>query len=255
MKEKIFVITAAGGNGTVIQVLNKPLTRQEYSLLGNQLLNKAKSFGAEQAGFLLLNSRHLEMAGGEFCGNAARSGAIVFSEIIGGQRVTFTISGYKGEVKGRVKKLKENFYFVECKFPHLPVSLKEAYLFNKEKVNIVDLGGIVHVVLESPFPAEEELYKKIHKKIIKELSLQEKSAVGVIWIKRLNKEVKMHPVVWVKKVDTFFYEHSCGSGTIAVAKVTQLPSVIQPTGKKIIAEITPKEVILKSEMEVVYRGN
>ena len=76
--------------------------------------------------------------------------------------------------------------------------------------------------------------------------------MGVIWIERFSKEVRMHPVVWVKDVDTFFYEQSCGSGTIAVSKVTGIPSVVQPTGKKIEAEITSEAIILKSEMEVIY---
>jgi hypothetical protein len=61
----------------------------------------------------------------------------------------------------------------------------------------------------------------------------------------------MHPVVWVKAIDSFFYEESCGSGTIAVGRVTGASSVVQPTEKIISVGFTERAVVLESEMEVV----
>ena len=252
MKNKVFVITAAGGNGTAIEILEKPLTRPEYVKRGNELLKRMEPFGAEQAGFLIPKINHFEMAGGEFCGNAARSAALLFSEIQQKQKVSFTMSGYKGMVRGRVKKFSERIYEVECVFENFPIKEKEAKLSNGQKVKIVDLEGIIHVIIEVPFPKEKEVYQNTHKEITKELNLERRSAVGVIWIEKTNNTVKMHPVVWVREVDTFFYETSCGSGAIAVGKVTGICSIIQPTGKEIEVRFTPEAVILKSEMEIVH---
>jgi diaminopimelate epimerase len=254
MRGNIFVITAAGGNGTAIRVLDQPLTRTEYAKEGNELLRKTELFGAEQAGFLIPKDNHFEMAGGEFCGNAARSAAILLSEIQQKPKVSFTMSGFDGTVNATVKKTGDKTYFVECVFPDFRVIKQDVTLPKGQEATIVDLGGIVHVVLNAPFPRERKIYQALHKEITQKLNLGNRSAVGVIWIEKINNAVKMHPVVWVKEVDTFFYEKSCGSGTIAVGKVTGVCSVIQPTGKKIEVEITPKAVILKSDMEVVYIG-
>lgn len=89
-----YIITAAGGNGTAISIIQKPLTREEYISLGKQLGNDYDSCGAEQAGFLILSSNHFEMAGGEFCGNASRSAAVLFSELKDENRITFSVRFY-----------------------------------------------------------------------------------------------------------------------------------------------------------------
>jgi len=255
MKKKVFVITAAGGNGTAIRILEHALSRAEYASQGKQLLQDMERFGAEQAGFLIPENNHFEMAGGEFCGNAARSAAILLSEIQRKPRVSFTMSGYNGIVSATVKKTGKNTYFVECVFPGLLADRRDITLSNGQHATVVDLGGIVHVVIEAPFPSEKNAYQAAHRAITRELNFENRSAVGVIWIERVKDSVKIHPVVWVKDVDTFFYEQSCGSGTIAVSKVTGAHSIIQPTGKKIEAEITPEAIILRSEMEVVYIGD
>jgi len=253
MKSRTFVITAAGGNGTAIQILDHALSRAEYAEQGKQLLEKMERFGAEQAGFLIPKNNHFEMAGGEFCGNGSRSAAVLLSEIQQKPKVSFTVSGFDGVVTAKVRKTSDKTYFVEGIFPGLSTIRKDITLSDGQKVKIIDLGGIVHVILEAPFPSQRNVYQTIHKKITRELNLENRSAVGVIWIEHLKGAIKMHPVVWVKEVDSFFYEQSCGSGTIAVSKVTGIPSVIQPTGKKIEAEITPEAVILRSDMEVVYK--
>ena len=59
-------------------------------------------------------------------------------------------------------------------------------------------------------------------------------------------------VVWVRSVDTFFYESSCGSGAIAACAVTGVSDIVQPTGKIIRAEINDDLVSLKSDVEVIY---
>jgi diaminopimelate epimerase len=255
MKNSIYVITAAGGNGTAIRILEHALSRADYASQGKQLGLDMERFGAEQTGFLIPSDDHLEMAGGEFCGNASRSAAILLSEIHQKPRVSFTVSGYNGTVSSVVEKTGDKKYFVESVFPGFSAEQRNIVLSNGQKAAIVDLGGIVHVVIEAPFPSKEDDYKAEHQAITKELNFEQRSCVGVVWIQRSKNAVKMHPVVWVKDVDTFFYEQSCGSGTIAVSKVTGIHSIIQPTGQKIEAEITPEKIVLRSDMEVIHSAD
>jgi diaminopimelate epimerase len=251
MNKKIYLITAAGGNGTAIQVLDQALTREQYIERGTELGNSMEADGAEQAGFLIPSDSHFEMAGGEFCGNASRAAALLFSEILAQRAVSFTVSGFDGTVSASVEKKSDQTYFVQCTFPGMPTQQESVVLSNDQHADIIDLGGIVHVVIEGVFPSERAAYESAHKAISKELGFEDRGAVGVVWYERVDdKTVKMYPVVWVKDVKTFFYEKSCGSGTIAVGKVTGLTSIIQPTGKRIEAIITDDAVILQSEMEI-----
>ena len=74
----------------------------------------------------------------------------------------------------------------------------------------------------------------------------------MVWIERKDDSVAIHPVVWVRSIDTFFYESSCGSGTIAACAVTSVSDIIQPTGKIIRAEVDGDFVTLESDMEVIH---
>lgn len=242
---KTYVIKAAGGNPTAIRTIKNQLTRKQFEKFGADLMLETESFGVEQAGFLVQKDSqfHFEMSGGEFCGNAARSAALVISQITGKPENSFTMSGYKGVVQSHVDGNN-----VRCEFKGLP-TLKKESLFNGAKLTVVDLGGIVHVVIEDEFP---ENYKIVHKQITQELGLQNRDAVGVLWIQKNGKSVNLNPVVWVKSIDTFFYETACGSGSIAVVKATGVKEVTQPSGQVINATITKDSVVLESAMEIVF---
>jgi histidine racemase len=245
-----YLVTAAGGNGTAVRVIDSPLTRDQYAQEGKKLGKDMEPFGAEQAGFLIPSQHHFEMSGGEFCGNASRSVAVLLANMLGTREVAFTVSGYNGNVKGVVDKQDDHHYVASCSFPGMPVDERTVRLIDGRAATVVDLGGIVHVILEEKFPAEPEAYQAQHRAITKELGFEKRGAVGVVWIEKTADTVKMYPVVWVKDVDTFFYEQSCGSGTIAVAKVTGLTSIVQPTGQTIEAKISPSAVTLTSNMEI-----
>lgn len=191
------------------------------------------------------------MAGGEFCGNATRSAAVLLHQKHGKETMSFTVSGFKGTVNASVKRLNDSKYFVEAEFPGMRVATDQVVLADGSSASVVDLGGIVHVVIEGEFPSGSDDYSRRHRQIVDQLDLANRDAVGVIWFKKSADAVVMHPVVWVRAVDTFYYESSCGSGTIAVGGVTGAHSIVQPSGKPISAEIYEGGVVLKSEMEVV----
>ena len=188
------VITAAGGNGTAIEIIDDPLTRMEYSSRGRLLGENAEKLGTEQAGFIVLSQGHFEMAGGEFCGNASRAAAVLFSELRNARDVSFTVSGFKGVVHATVDKRADGKYSVYCRFPGMSVDVRPAKSRGRT-VDVVDLGGIVHVVIEDKFPAQQDTHQEIHHRLTEELNLRERDAVGVVWVERKGDSVEIHPVV------------------------------------------------------------
>ncbi|MDP3899842.1 MAG: hypothetical protein Q8Q23_02055 [bacterium] len=248
MKSNIFIITAAGGNATAIEITPAELDHVEYSRQGKKLMARTQQYGVEQCGFLIPEANHFEMSGGEFCGNAARAASILFSQLNGSPNVTFSMSGLAGTVTGTVKRKRDNVYDVTCVFQGMEIIQRKVWIEGKP-AELVDLGGIVHVVLESAFPAD---YEAQHRRIVQKLHLSEKDAVGVCWVERKNRSVTIHPVVWVRGIDSFFYESSCGSGSIAAGKTQNVSSVIQPTGQSIEVEFSESTITLHSEMEVTH---
>jgi diaminopimelate epimerase len=249
---KTFIVTAAGGNATAIRVIEQALSRSEYEREGTILMAETEPRGSEQCGFLVLADRHLEMSGGEFCGNASRAAAVLFAIFDRAENVSFSVSGFNGTVAGKVSRLSEKKFLAQCKFPGLPADSQNVIVLGNQPATLVDLGGIVHVVIDAPFPENPEKYQAAHRAICKELRLENRDAVGVVWISQNAGVVTMHPVVWVRTINTFFYETSCGSGTIAVGKTTNARRVIQPTGQVIEVEVRENEIVLASEMEVTH---
>ena len=87
------------------------------------------------------------------------------------------------------------------------------------EVPVVDFGGILHLVLRG-VPATKENFKVIKDCIMAKFN---PPAMGVMFCDgEMKKEgdsliCQMTPVVYVKDVDTTYFEGSCGSGTTACA--------------------------------------
>ena len=83
---------------------------------------------------------------------------------------------------------------------------------------------------------------------IHHFNLDYSEAVGVMFCERERGLLKINPIVWVKSIDTLFYETACGSGTTAVCMVeaflnqkSQEIDVLQPSGMVITAKIVYSE--------------
>ena len=245
-----FVVAAAGGNLTAIGIFAELPNRSRCVVCGKYFMKKYASLKVEQAGLLTVDSNslpHFEMSGGEFCGNAARSAAVILSKRLLKNDVHFTMSGFKGIVKSRVSQISDRRYDVLSIFPKMKWKVCRV----AEQVCLVDLGGIVHVVIFGDFPVSD--YREKHRAYMEELSLTDRDAVGVTWAEELSGQVSINPVVWVKELDTFFHETSCGSGSIAAALARGFSSVVlQPSGEGISVHLGGSFISLRSSMEVVH---
>lgn len=246
---KINVYNAAGGNPTAI-IFNSSCAKNDYAAI-NHLIQKAYP-DIEQVGFYenADGIPRLQMAGGEFCGNATRSMACLLAEMNPDKKkFQFQVSGFDELVNAEVENQGNGKYFCTAEFKGLNGEITETELDGK-KVKIVDLGGIVHIVVQkNDFPIREDNITKNMKAIKDKLGV-DNDAVGVLWVNREGSGVYMRPVVWVRDIDTCYDETSCGSGTIAVALVENKDtSVIQPTSETIDAKFEKDSLILASNMQ------
>lgn len=215
-----------GGNTTAL-VLQKPKDQFEKVRINNQIL---KAFpDVEQVGFVWQynDNNYLEMAGGEFCGNAARSAIYKLIEKKKALNLIFIIDGQPTKLTGG--KYSNGDIWVQIPFEG------ERY-FEIDNYFIVLIKGITNVVIEkNSFFTSQKAAKIEAKKILEKLDLLKYSASGVIFLIQKKQQYFMEPVVWVKKIKTFFYETACGSGTAAVGEYlfnknkTTIQQIIQPS--------------------------
>ena len=254
-----YAISAAGGNVTNIEIVPQALSREEYAERGHRLMKALSIHKPEQSGFLVHPDNvtpHFEMAGGELCVNALRAAAILATGIPREERcLTMTVSGLKSPVECLVIPLGKIWgdmkYRVTASFSGMVREVK-VIEYDGIRATIVDLGGIVHVIVSAPFPKD---YENVHGKICEAFGLSGREAVGVVWIEDAGDAIAIHPVVWVRDVDTFFYETSCGSGSIAAVVATLSTDgskdVIQPTGFRMTVTMRGGIIELSSDIEVL----
>ncbi|MFO7748798.1 MAG: hypothetical protein R6V54_01760 [Desulfobacteraceae bacterium] len=248
---KISVFDAAGGNPTAI-CYDTDCTQNDYPML-NKLIQRAHPW-VEQVGFYREDCSlpRLEMAGGEFCGNAARSFACLLKELNPGKDgFQFHISGFAPPVTAEVTRTGTGKFACSAGFKGLDAEKREGRLDGKP-VTIVDLGGIVHIMVkETDFPVNGNGAAGEMLAIKNRLGI-DGSAVGVVWLREEMEKLYMRPVVWVRDINTCLEESSCGSGTIAVAAALEKNvSVVQPSGEPIDVCFNKNTLVLSSSMEKI----
>lgn len=259
--EKVnYKILNPGGNKTGI-VYGLSYTKEERKMINDYILKENKD--VEQIGFLDKDKKVLEMAGGEFCVNATRC---AIYEILKGNigKISLSVSGYNGKIIGGIAK--NNIVYANME---LKRDISEIIELN-EKSGIVNLDGITLIVLD--IDESIEYIKKLRenekdtklelKKLMKELDFKSE-AVGVILLEKENKNLKINPIIWVKSVDTLYYETACGSGSLATAiylyskKEKKKLDILQPSGYKISVKLDIRDNIIEKGVVsgFVYENN
>jgi D-alanyl-D-alanine dipeptidase/diaminopimelate epimerase len=245
MRKTATVAKIADGNETAIQII-KGARKSGDEQAGKALMNAFPS--VEQAGLLYIDSDRLEMAGGEFCGNASAVAAVLLTNKSGEPSAYYSVSGFEGSVAAEVASIGDNRYRVRATFNVMSYKV-ESSRYKGRQLCVVDMKGIVHVLIEAVFPASN--YESQQRKIVDELNLGNREAVGVIWYEQQAGQVKIDPVVWVKEIDTLYYESACGSGAIAVALATDNRKILQPTGAYINVYATGDKVTTECEVTII----
>lgn len=271
-----------GGNDTYLCV-SEGETRSAYRDVDELIRNRQPHF--EQGGFLEPCQSpavtRLQMAGGEFCGNAARCvAAWVANEYFGkrryadlirydaveqvGNRLEFRIevSGASRPLSAHCLRMGEDFW-VEVEMPvgSRLRHTKHAVEFDGKPVPVhkVEMEGIVHLVIDQrklPFNEAPSTQRKLLEKLETELQLSNEPAIGLIWSNADDQrgaiDISIDPVVFVRATDSLIYESACGSGSLAAAivhcsadKRSSTTSVKQPSANAIAARLVKKDGVVQ----------
>ena len=195
---------------------------------------------AEQVGFvcppLQAGAGRIEMAGGEFCGNAARSFGMLTAQKLGGlSRVLVEVSGCEGPVAVDVDLEAGT---ARAQMP-LPREVRPARV-DGHSGTLVDLGGIAHLVVEDVPPCLD--FFRRAEPLLRDIPGPE--AYGVIFLEG----DRLTPLVKVPAVGTLVWEGSCGSGSLAAAAAQ---SQSAPDGPFVRTYVQPAGTV---EASVVREG-
>jgi diaminopimelate epimerase len=205
------------GNITVF-VLNPPAGKAERTRAAKALM-AGSGLKAEQTGFVYPPREpgglwRLEMAGGEFCGNASRSFGLwvaVQSGLHGKHTVMIKTSGITEPVPVFVDTEAQT---AEIVIPG-PVSQTEMS-FEGERFPVYEFEGITHIIAEN-VPAGGEPARSLLRETDETFKAEGRElcdAFGVMFYDTAKKI--MRPAVWVRETDTLVFESSCGSGSAAL---------------------------------------
>lgn len=233
MYDNLDVVIADPAGNITIMVLT-PVDRKDYAQVAQKLL-KNKTLNGEQVAFMLPDSDRkqttnhndslsdndlsagypaMEMCGLEFCGNASRAFALYRSSLSVPHKneITVKVSGCDKPLTARIDHSTGN---VEMDMP-TPDEIRE---FTDKELSLnkggtlVCLDGIAHLILQDVPPMKDTF--EMLRDCIYENYDPDLPAFGVMFCDTVNQ--MMTPVVYVKDVDTTYFEGSCASGTVAAA--------------------------------------
>lgn len=252
IEELNYKILNPGGNKTALVYGN------EYTNFQKNLINKfimEKSSQVEQVGFLSNTTNHLEMAGGEFCINATRC---AIWEYLRGKKgeIELTVSGTTKKIIGKI--LEDKKVQIELK---IEKTIKDLFEI-RNNFTCIKIEGILIAILDEENSKkyiqklrknEEKAKNELKQIMITELNTEEK-AIGIMLLENNFGKQKINPIVWVKEIDTIFYETSCGSGSLGTAIYSYIKNkskkieLLQPSNFSIEIEIIGNEKFIEKSI-------
>lgn len=210
MKQNIRVRVADASGNITIFVLDH-FDRSQYQDIATQLLDM-EELGGEQVAFVT-GDNSMEMCGLEFCGNASRSFALMLAEerqIAGTAKIQVQVSGCN-EVLGVDVDPANRYTRIKMPLPVAVEQLTDTGIDFLEGACLVDLDGIMHAVVTDVEASESNF-------LLAKNYINNKYAPPAMGVMFFDSEKNfLTPVVYVRDVDTTYFEGSCGTGSTAVA--------------------------------------
>lgn len=207
----------------------------------------------EQAGFVreAYNTESgfdavLEMAGGEFCGNASMCAAawLAIRKNAGDMKARLKVSGTEEPVDVFLKKNEDGGFQADVLMPKA-LEIRETVLSDGEvsgSVPLVKWEGLSHVIIE-----EGSVFSYLGKgKAGAEAAVKNwcrslsAKGLGLMFLKGNGERLEMAPLVYIPGSDTIFWEHSCASGSSAAGMY-----LAQKTNREVTAELAQPGGVLK----------
>ena len=251
IREIRYTVLDPTGNITILA--ESPVPAEEQPSVAGNLM--ALEPDAEQTGFLSAgeNGPVMRMAGGEFCGNAAMSAAVLYAADQGIREgtVRVAVSGTPEPVAVEVSALPDGSMRGVIAMP-LPVSIREEQFPDGRVLPVVHFVGISHVIMETaPDRAEAE-------KLVREwCSFLKAESLGLMMLDR--DAGRLTPLVYVPGAGTLFWENACASGTTAVGAYLadkegiRSLSLHQPGGTLQVEKTADGKLLLTGTVRIRYK--
>lgn len=241
----------ANPTNNITLLVETPVSRELQPSVALELMKMEPT--AEQVGFIEKNDGefHLQMAGGEFCGNASMSAACAYAKEnnITSGKISISVSGAPKKVNVKIKKEGEIF-FADVEMPKADEITEVALPFNDSKIKLplVKKPGIYHLICEEKFSLEEA-----EKHMPEWCRILDADGLGFM----LLEGEKLTPIVYVPAANTLFRESSCASGTTACGEYLSKKSgkdieisLRQPGGTLKIKAGQNKNPVLSGKVEL-----
>lgn len=214
MADKLNILVANPAGNKTIFVLDR-FEKGEYINIANKLLEN-REINAQQVGFIIPavdgEPGRMEMCGQEFCGNASRSYALYLAKlrnIKGAGSVKIRVSGIEEELEVEVDTSSD---YTKISMP-IPLEIIPFPLKLCQDAQLVILNGILHLIVFDQ-PATLDFFNDSLASIREQYDAP---AIGVMFFDRRLRFLT--PVVWVRDINSIYFEGSCASGSVATAAV------------------------------------
>jgi hypothetical protein len=183
-----YKILNPGGNKTAL-VYNNKYTKQQKKLINKIIMDEYSE--VEQVGFLSKSDNRLEMAGGEFCMNAARCAIYEYAKD-NKDEIELFVSGTNNRLVGRI--LENNIVEIKLTVGKNINNLIET----KDDFTCINMDGILIAILNKEnskkyiegLKRNEKIFKQNLKQLmIKKFDSKEK-AIGIIFLEKINRKYK-----------------------------------------------------------------
>ena len=214
--------------GNITAIVESPVEIARQPSVAAAIMRRCPE--VEQVGFLRMLPEgdpiqaELRMAGGEFCGNASMSAAMLLQSGEGRKDREFAlrlrVSGASAPVDLLLRPEADNACLAEIRMPPALGIRETAFTCGevRDMLPLVRMEGISHLVVEpdSAFfsllrdrPAAEQAVRRF----CAELGAD---GLGLLFLEGEGSERSMTPLVYVPGSGTCFWENSCASGSAAV---------------------------------------
>lgn len=272
MKQEIdFIKFNPTQNMTVLVKTDHPAVT--YPHIAAQIMSYDNVY-AEQVGFIggakkQEAAAHLEMAGGEFCGNACMALAAYIASEEELESYEFTeimleVSGTDQLIRCQVKKQQQNEYFCQVTMP-VPQQIEQRtikYEGTDMDMVIVRYREFIHIVIE--VETFDEVMRKRAQALARLLGLTlGDKLIGILLYNSRSEELA--PLIFVPQLDSLIWERGCGSGTASVGAYLAwsrqgeiIQHIKQPGGAiKVMAEWNGTElerITIEGSVGIVAQG-
>ncbi|MFA9455245.1 diaminopimelate epimerase [Halalkalibacter sp. AB-rgal2] len=262
MKQEVeFIKLNPTQNMTILVKTNHP--RELHPRIATKLMSYDSVY-AEQVGFIEQATTkeaaaHLNMAGGEFCGNAcmALASLIASTKLVDEQDLTEIVlnaSGTKELIRCNVIKTTDH-YDCQVTMPSPEIIEQKAIEYDGEhtEIVIVRYDEFIHIVME--INECNESMKKKAESLARLLGVAGGAKViGILLYQATTNE--MSPLIYVPHIDSMIWERGCGSGTASIGaylawktKRAVQVQVKQPGGTMKVLAMVDNEKITRLSIE------